>query len=288
MSPAPSNSSPAHSNSSPAQSSPSSPSIRLRTNLPPETRRLVWQLFDSSLSQNGLESASFEDFLNEADDSTDVSSVDNDDQGGYANLDNLSDDDDGVSSGEDDENDEDEDMNETLRDGRQPQVLDSRAAAHVHELRDWMELFMQNDIESEANFNENASAMSENVTLRFGERVNNAERPNSHKIKSMRPRLLFHLEEPNVGSGFIKEQSFSPDGRVIASPFGNCVRLLGFDTSCMELCDCVPGSARTLYEISDGIGYGKSVVLAATFSPTQPLVVAGCKDGTINFCMPKL
>ena len=109
----------------------------------------------------------------------------------------------------------------------------------------------------------------------------------SSVIKTMHPRLLFHSEEPNVGSGFIKEQSFSPDGRVLVSPFGKCARLLGFDSSCLELCDCIPDKAKSMEEVGL-IGSMKSIVFASSFSPTHPIVAVGCKDGTISFCTPKL
>ena len=38
------------------------------------------------------------------------------------------------------------------------------------------------------------------------------------------PRLTHYLEESNTGPGFIKEVSFSPDGRILCSPFGFGVR----------------------------------------------------------------
>lgn len=53
-------------------------------------------------------------------------------------------------------------------------------------------------------------------------------------------RLTHYIEEANVGRGFIKEQSFSFDGRLIASPFGFGVRLLAFDEKCSELSKVSP------------------------------------------------
>ena len=38
------------------------------------------------------------------------------------------------------------------------------------------------------------------------------------------PRLTHFLEESNTGKGFIKEISFSHDGRVLCSPFDNGFR----------------------------------------------------------------
>ena len=48
---------------------------------------------------------------------------------------------------------------------------------------------------------------------------------NSHK-------LTHYLQESNQGRGFIKEVSFSPDGRIIASPFAYGIRLLAFNSDC--------------------------------------------------------
>ncbi|GFR59070.1 DDB1- and CUL4-associated factor 10 [Elysia marginata] len=100
-------------------------------------------------------------------------------------------------------------------------------------------------------------------------------------------RLLFHSGEPNVGQGYIKEQSFSPDGRIIASPFANCVRLLAYDSECHELCDAVPLKPRPLRQVALIAG-NKSSVLTSTFSPVQLLYAAGAEDGSISFCSPKL
>ncbi|CAG5133978.1 unnamed protein product, partial [Candidula unifasciata] len=107
------------------------------------------------------------------------------------------------------------------------------------------------------------------------------------RIRNVQPRLIFYSQEPNVGRGFIKEQSFSSDGRVIASPFGNCVRLLAFNSQCSELCDCVPMRPRALAQVGLTVNQ-KSSVLASTFSPHHCMFVAGARDGSISFCSPKL
>jgi len=53
-------------------------------------------------------------------------------------------------------------------------------------------------------------------------------------------RLTHYLEESNTGKGYIKEVCFSPDGRVICSPFGFGLRLLAFDEKCSDLSECAP------------------------------------------------
>ena len=110
-----------------------------------------------------------------------------------------------------------------------------------------------------------------------------------------RPRLLRYVEEPNVGRGFIKEICFSSDGRLICSPFSFGVRLLAFDASCREMCDCVGGmppsdcavAAVQLREVIGLIAHG-NVVVTTKFSPTHCLLVTGCLNGKVSFYQPVL
>ena len=86
--------------------------------------------------------------------------------------------------------------------------------------------------------------------------------PKDAKIHKNVPRLTHYIEESNQGKGFIKEQSFSPCGRFIASPFGHGVRLLAFSESCTDLAYCAPppSSPVKLYEVG-GVGkYGHNEV----------------------------
>ncbi|KAL8560907.1 hypothetical protein ACOMHN_035847 [Nucella lapillus] len=103
------------------------------------------------------------------------------------------------------------------------------------------------------------------------------------------PRLLYYREEPNVGRGFIKEQCFSSDGRLVVSPCGNGIRLLAFDERCRELCDCeqgVEGAPRSLRAVTE-VTMHPNVVLTCCCSPTHPLVVTGSLDGSVAFLMPR-
>ena len=118
------------------------------------------------------------------------------------------------------------------------------------------------------------------IRLRFGLKQ-------GHKYRSQ-PRLIYSQQEPNVGRGFIKEQCFSTDGRLIVSPWGNGIRLLSFDEQCRELCDCVPpaaGQPRRLHELRE-VSMHPHVVLTTRFSPTQPLFVSGSLDGSVAFMTP--
>ncbi|KAM5182717.1 DDB1- and CUL4-associated factor 10 [Callospermophilus lateralis] len=99
-------------------------------------------------------------------------------------------------------------------------------------------------------------------------------------------RLTHYIEEANVGRGYIKELCFSPDGRMISSPHGYGIRLLGFDKQCSELVDCLPKESsplrviRSLYSHND-------VVLTTKFSPTHCQIASGCLSGRVSLYQPK-
>lgn len=100
------------------------------------------------------------------------------------------------------------------------------------------------------------------------------------------PRLTHFIEEPNKGKGFIKEQCFSPDGRIICSPFVNGVRLLAFSPDCREMSTCLPhdGPAR-LVELSTNMCHS-DIVVSSKFSPKHTLLVTGCLGGKIMWHRP--
>ena len=113
--------------------------------------------------------------------------------------------------------------------------------------------------------------------------------PRSHNLHIHRnkPRLTHYIQEPNVGRGFIKEISFSSDGRIICSPFGFGLRLLAFGPQCQELCDLQPERPMQLYELTSNMSHASSVV-ASKFSPTHCLLVTGCLNGKVDFHQPVL
>ncbi|XP_043915294.1 DDB1- and CUL4-associated factor 10 [Protopterus annectens] len=104
------------------------------------------------------------------------------------------------------------------------------------------------------------------------------------------PRCSLHLthyiEEANVGRGYIKELCFSPDGRMISSPHGYGIRLLGFDLQCNELVDCLPREASCLQEIRSLYSHN-DVVLTTKFSPTHCQIASGCLSGRVSLYQPK-
>ncbi|XP_063979018.1 DDB1- and CUL4-associated factor 10 [Diachasmimorpha longicaudata] len=111
--------------------------------------------------------------------------------------------------------------------------------------------------------------------------------PRNHKIHQNVSRLTHYIEEPNVGSGYIKELCFSADGRLICSPFGYGVRLLAFSNECQELSNCVPpfNEPQQLHELATNISHS-DIVLSTKFSPRHCLLVSGCLSGKIVWHQP--
>lgn len=111
--------------------------------------------------------------------------------------------------------------------------------------------------------------------------------PRNHKIHQNTPRLTHYIEEPNVGSGYIKELCFSSDGRLICSPFGYGVRLLAFSSECQDLSNCVPQTNEPvqLFELATNVSHN-DIVVSTKFSPRHCLLVSGCLSGKIVWHQP--
>jgi len=118
-------------------------------------------------------------------------------------------------------------------------------------------------------------------------RAQQARIPKDARIHKNIKRLTHYIEESNTGKGFIKEQSFSPCGRFIASPFGYGVRLLGFSEKGTDLSSCVPSEPVRLYELGTKLGHNE-VVLSSAFSPCHWLLATGCLSGRIVWHQPVL
>lgn len=115
----------------------------------------------------------------------------------------------------------------------------------------------------------------------------------NNKYKANAPRLLYYAQESNAGKGFIKELCFNSDGRVIASPQGNGVRLLGFNEHFHELSNCVdswdaPQKPRALTEVSVDANCHPDLVVCTKFSPNYPLLVSGCVQGNVVWHYPNI
>ncbi|XP_030369689.1 DDB1- and CUL4-associated factor 10 homolog [Scaptodrosophila lebanonensis] len=119
-----------------------------------------------------------------------------------------------------------------------------------------------------------------------------ASKENSHPILVNAKKLLYYASETNNKPGFIKEPGFSADGRIICSPYGNGVRLLGYQADCSDypshqLFEEVKRSPRKLVEIAK-VTEHQDVVLCAKFSPREPLLVSGCNGGEVTWYRPHL
>ncbi|BFF92399.1 DDB1- and CUL4-associated factor 10 homolog [Drosophila madeirensis] len=115
---------------------------------------------------------------------------------------------------------------------------------------------------------------------------------NGHSILVNAKKLLYYASETNTKPGFIKEPGFSADGRIICSPYGNGVRLLGYSADCCDYpsyktFDEVKQSPRQLVELAH-ITEHQDVVLCAKFSPREPLLVTGCNSGEVTWYRPNL
>ncbi|XP_028661648.1 DDB1- and CUL4-associated factor 10 [Erpetoichthys calabaricus] len=109
-------------------------------------------------------------------------------------------------------------------------------------------------------------------------------------VRAVSPRcslkLTHYIEEANVGRGYIKELCFSPDGRLICSPYGYGIRLMAFDEQCSELVDCLPKESSCLKEIRSIYSHS-DVVLTTKFSPTHCQLASGCLSGRVSLYQPK-
>jgi len=111
--------------------------------------------------------------------------------------------------------------------------------------------------------------------------------PPGAKIHNNAKRLMHYIEESNTGRGFIKEQCFSPCGRIIASPFGFGVRLLGWNSECSDLSQCVPTTPVKLHEMGEKSSHTE-VVVSTAFNPMHWQLVTGCLGGKISWHSPVL
>lgn len=104
-------------------------------------------------------------------------------------------------------------------------------------------------------------------------------------------KLMYYIQETNKGKGFIKEPSFSSDGRVICSPYDTGVRLLAFSEDCSEYPrhhnECIKRTPRFLMDVKN-IKSHSDIVLSTKFSPREPLLVTGCRSGKIVWHHPNL
>jgi WD repeat-containing protein 32 len=108
------------------------------------------------------------------------------------------------------------------------------------------------------------------------------------------PRLTHYQKEANVGHGYIKELCFSPEGRVICSPFEFGFRLSSFDENFREMSRCRTRGEDGLISKPSELNVLKTIlphsdfVVTTKFSPTHLLIASGCLSGRLVFSMPCL
>lgn len=113
------------------------------------------------------------------------------------------------------------------------------------------------------------------------------EEPNEDlKIIKNHERLTYYVQEQNLGKGFIKEVCFSPDGRIICSPYGTGIRLFAFNKNCNELSMCVPENPQKLTMVAHYKEYHPQIVVSCRFNPYHCLLVSGCLGGQICWFQP--
>ena len=108
-------------------------------------------------------------------------------------------------------------------------------------------------------------------------------------VKQNKNRMLHYSQETNKGKGFIKELCFSSDGRIICSPYGNGIRLLGFSNDCQELPYALPTDdvPQRLSEIQTNMEMHSDIVVSTKFCPRTPIVVSGCLRGELVWYSPQ-
>lgn len=111
--------------------------------------------------------------------------------------------------------------------------------------------------------------------------------PDPPRIYRNLDRLTHYREELNVGPGFIKELCFSPDGRIICSPYECGIRFLSFNQDCSEMSSAVSDNPQPLHELKV-IVHHSNLVVTTKFSPNNFMLASGCLEGNVNFYQPAL
>ena len=89
----------------------------------------------------------------------------------------------------------------------------------------------------------------------------------------------------------IKEISFSPDGKVIASPSFSTVKLLAATSECPDLdyfLNRTSLPSHELYDLKCPLIEHKSLVTRCAFAPRDMILATGCVDGEVYIHQPVL
>lgn len=107
-------------------------------------------------------------------------------------------------------------------------------------------------------------------------------------------RVLAIKEHEFYAQEFIKEISFSPDGRLVASPLSNTVKLLAATSECpkFDLHFRDPRQSNLppsqLCDLQCPLTTHQSPVLCCAFAPRDVLLATGCMDGEVYIHQPVL
>jgi len=105
-------------------------------------------------------------------------------------------------------------------------------------------------------------------------------------------RILAIKEHKFYAHEYIKEISFSPDGRLIATPVSNTVKLLTVTSECTDpnLYFQNPRQnsllSSELYDVQCSLTSHKDPVLCCAFAPRDVLLATGCMNGEIFIHQP--
>ena len=99
--------------------------------------------------------------------------------------------------------------------------------------------------------------------------------------------LLKYIQEENNLYGYIKEASFSFDGRVVCSPWRKGLHLLTLNEELNEMSDHIKGDYPSEFTVIPLENPYSEEVLRARFCHTKHVLASGCFNGDIYFYQPK-
>ncbi|KAK7788624.1 hypothetical protein R5R35_008118 [Gryllus longicercus] len=101
-------------------------------------------------------------------------------------------------------------------------------------------------------------------------------------------RLTHYSETHSSEIWYNEELCFSPDGRLLCTPFSTGIKLHTFSPQCFgQFISWPGGSPIPLHEFATYISH-ESVVISTKFSPRHCLIASGCLRGKINWYQPGL
>lgn len=110
-----------------------------------------------------------------------------------------------------------------------------------------------------------------------------------HSTEKMFPyRLLFTVQDSGCAEGYIKEPCFSHQGRFIASPYSNGVRIFDLQDGIAKRAESGRLVTSVLEPLVTLTKPQLSGVLTCQWHPFEPTIASGSTDGVVNFYSPQL